>query len=358
MRLRYGLLLLMMFLFCLPTAPAAAAPAETGVQITGVRWGRTADAVTGAIKVRLVLETTGPVEVDKFITAKPNWRLVVTLRGATAEKLVIPPSPDKTVVDRLSVIKSTKDTLHVILDLPTPLTEDQYKVFTVKADPKANKPFRIVIDIEKTTPSSDLKFSAGLKDKVVAIDPGHGGTDPGAIGLQGTREKLLNLNMAMKVKAILEKAGAKVVMTRETDIDVSSPDASDRDELTARTMVANNRNADIFISIHHNSSANSDMNGTTTYYFRKSLFDVVLAQSIQDEMIKAGGLSNQGVRTANFFVVKNTFMPAALLEIGFISNPQEEQLCNNSDFQLKMAQAIVTGIDQFFGQATKMRGGQ
>jgi N-acetylmuramoyl-L-alanine amidase len=100
------------------------------------------------------------------------------------------------------------------------------------------------------------------------------------------------------------------------------------------------------------------MNGTTTYYFRKTLFDVVLAQSIQDEMVKAGGLANLGARTANFFVVKNTTMPAALLEIGFISNPQEEQLCSSAAFQQKMAQAIVTGIDQFFGQATKMRGGQ
>lgn len=358
MRLRYRLSLLLMFLLCIPMALVSAAPDPAGVQITGVRWGRTADAVTGAIKVRLVLDTSGPVQVDQFVTDKPNWRLVVTLRGANADKLTVPATPDKTVVDKLSFVKSLKDTLHVILDLPMSLTEDQYKVFTLKADPKAKRPFRVVIDIEKATPASDLKFSAGLKNKLVVLDPGHGGTDPGAIGLQGTREKHLNFVMATKVKAILEKAGAKVVMTRQTDVDVSSPDASDRDELKARTLVANNRNADVFISIHHNSSASSDMNGTTTYYFRKTLFDVVLAQSIQNEMVKAGGLANQGVRTANFFVVKNTSMPAALLEIGFISNSQEEQLCNNAVFQQKMAQAIVTGIDQFFGQATKMRGGQ
>ena len=86
------------------------------------------------------------------------------------------------------------------------------------------------------------------------------------------------------------------------------------------------------------------------------MFDAVLAQSLQDAMVQAGGLVNIGVRTANFFVVKNTTMPAALLEIGFVSNPQEEMILANPNFQQKMAQAIVSGIDQFFGQAAKMRG--
>ena len=212
--------------------------------------------------------------------------------------------------------------------------------------------------MEKSIPPGEAVFSAGMKGKTVAIDPGHGGSDPGAISVRGIREKQLNLSLAMQVKAILEKAGAKAIMTRETDIDVSSPDASDRDELRARAMVGNNNRADIFISIHHNSSANSDLSGTTTYYYRKTLFDAVLAQSLQDAMVRAGGLINIGARTANFFVVKNTSMPAALVEVGYISNPQEEQLLTSQAFQQKMAQAIVAGIDQFFGQAAKMRGEQ
>ena len=336
--------------------PVSAASADPGVKITGIRWGRTSDAVTGSLKVRLVLETSGPVDPGQFITSKPNWRLVVTLRGAVAENLVIPPSPDRAIVEKMSLVKSGQDTTHVILDLPQSITEDQYKVFTLKADPKAKRPFRVVIDVEKSVPASELKYSAGLRNKVIAIDPGHGGSDPGAIGVRGSREKDLNLYLAMKVKAVLEKAGARVLMTRVDDVDVSSPDASDRDELRARTLVGNNNRADIFISIHHNSSANSGLNGTTTYYYRKSVFDSVLAEALQDAMIQAGGLANIGVRTANFFVVKNTTMPAALLEIGFVSNPQEELTLANPNFQQKMAQAIVAGIDQFFIQAAKMRG--
>lgn len=358
MRFRYYVGLLMLCLLSFSTVLVSAAPAEASAKIIGVRWGRTTDAVTGAIKVRLVLETSGPVEVDQFITGKPSWRLVVTMRGANADSLQIPPSPDQTVVKGVSLVKSTKDTTHAILELPGSLPEDQYKVFTVKADPKAKRPFRIVIDVEKSVPVSAVKFSAGLKGKLIVLDPGHGGSDPGAIGPRRTYEKTLNLSLGMQVKAILERSGAQVVMTRQTDIDLSTPDASDRDELRARTMVANNRKADLFISIHHNASANSDLTGTTTYYYRKTLFDVVLAQCLQDAMVRGGGLDNIGVRTANFFVVKNTWMPAALLEVGFISNPQEEQIMGSPAFQQKMALAIVAGIDQFFGQAAKMRGGQ
>lgn len=355
-RTRFGVVLVCLVSFF--AMLVSVAPAEAAAKIIGARWGRTTDAVTGAVKVRMVLETSEPVQVDQFITAKPNWRLVVTLRGAHVDKFAVPPSPDPSIVKGVSVIRSTKDTVHAIIELPGELKEEQYKVFTVKADPKAKRPFRVVVDIEKAVPISGVRFSAGLRGKLIVLDPGHGASDPGAIGPRGSYEKTLNLNLGLKVKTILEQAGAKVVMTRQTDVDLSTPDMSDRDELRARTMVANNRKADLFISIHHNSSANSDLTGTTTYYYRKSAYDVLLAQCLQSAMARGGGLDNIGIRTANFFVVKNTWMPAALLEIGFISNPQEEQILGSPAFQQKMALAIVAGIDQFFGQAAKMRGEQ
>ena len=355
-RTRFGVVLVCLVSFF--AMLVSVAPAEAAAKIIGARWGRTTDAVTGAVKVRMVLETSEPVQVDQFITAKPNWRLVVTLRGAHVDKFAVPPSPDPSIVKGVSVIRSTKDTVHAIIELPGELKEEQYKVFTVKADPKAKRPFRVVVDIEKAVPISGIQFSAGLRGKLIVLDPGHGASDPGAIGPRGSYEKTLNLNLGLKVKTILEQAGARVVMTRQTDVDLSTPDMSDRDELRARTMVANNRKADLFISIHHNSSANSDLTGTTTYYYRKSAYDVLLAQCLQSAMARGGGLDNIGIRTANFFVVKNTWMPAALLEIGFISNPQEEQILGSPAFQQKMALAIVAGIDQFFGQAAKMRGEQ
>ena len=359
MHRRYCLSWLIFLLLSLIAAIAMAAPAaDATVSITGMRWGRAADAVTGSQTIRLVLETSAPVTVDQFITAKPNWRIVLTMRGVNVDKLKIAPSPDPSVVKSMSAVKSTKDTVHVMLELPAELKENQYKVFTLKADPKAKRPFRIVVDIEKSVPVTDVQFSTGLRGKLIVLDPGHGGTDPGAIGPRRTYEKNLNWSMAVQVKAILERAGSTVLMTRPGDVDLTPASASDRDELRVRTMVANNRKADIFVSIHHNASANSDLNGTTTYYYPKTPYDAVLAQCLQTAMVRGGGLDNIGIRTANFFVVKNAWMPAALLEIGYISNPQEEQTLNNPAFQQKMALAIVAGIDQFFAQAAKMRGGR
>jgi N-acetylmuramoyl-L-alanine amidase len=345
-------------MLCFSLGLVSAAPAPPGISITGMKWGRSADAVTGSLKVRLVLETSEAVTVDHFVTSKPNWRIILTLQGVNADKLKITPSPDVTVIKGMSILKSTKDKMHVIVDLPAELTADQYKVFVLKADPKAKRPFRIVVDVEKTVPLTDLRFSSGLRGKLITLDPGHGGSDPGALGRRGSHEKKLNLDLALQVKAILERAGARVAMTRTNDIDLTPVNASDRDELSARTMVANTRKADIFVSIHHNSSPSPDLCGTTTYYFRKTNLDLILAQAVHEAMLKGGGLTNQGVRTANFYVVKNTLMPAVLLEIGFMSNPKEEQTLNNPVFQQKMAVAIVAGIDRFFNQAAKLRGGQ
>ncbi len=356
MRFRYwtGLLLLLWVAFSMTMGEAA--PAVADVKITGVRWNRSVDAVTGLIKVRLVVETSGPVEVDPFITASPNWRIITSFRGVSFDSIQVPPSPDPSVVTKMSLVKTGRNTVHLALDLPTALNKDQYIVYTVPADPKTKSPFQVVFDVQRTGQPSDLTVLPGLKGKVVAIDPGHGGPDPGAIGVQGTREKQVNLNVAMLVKANLEKAGAKVLMTRDTDVAVASLRGPGRGELQARTMFANENQADIFISIHHNAAVRPTANGTSTYYFLKTAFDGVLAQSLQEAMLQAGSLADFGVRTANFYVVKNVTMPAALLEIGFLSNTQEEQIINNPDFQQRIAQGIVTGIDRYFLQAAKMRG--
>lgn len=356
MRFRYwsGLLLLLWAVFSMTTVSTA--PAETDVKITGVRWSRSVDAVTGLIKVRLAVETSGPVEVDPFVTASPNWRIITSFKGASFDSLQIPPSPDSSVVTKMSLVKSGQNTVHLAVDLPAALNKDQYNVYTVPADPQTKSSFQIVFDVQRPVQPADLTVLPGLKGKIVAIDPGHGGPDPGAIGVQGTREKHVNLNVAMLVKANLEKAGAKVLMTREADVSVASLRGPGLGELQSRVMFANGNQADIFISIHHNAAVRPSANGTSTYYYLKTIFDGALAQSLQEAMLQAGGLADFGVRTANFYVVKNVTMPAALLEVGFLSNAQEEQILNSSDFQQKIAQGIVTGIDRYFLQAAKMRG--
>ena len=159
--------------------------------------------------------------------------------------------------------------------------------------------------------------------------------------------------MALQAKTLLEKAGAKVIMTRQDDRDVFGAAASATDELKARTTVANNRKADAFISIHINAFTNRTAGGTSTYFYQKTPYDSMLAQNLQTTLLRAGGLLDRGVHSANFYVVKRTVMPAALLELAFISNPDEEKLMNTPQFHQRMAQGIVQGLDRFFTQAAK-----
>ncbi|MDY4919536.1 MAG: N-acetylmuramoyl-L-alanine amidase [Phascolarctobacterium sp.] len=197
---------------------------------------------------------------------------------------------------------------------------------------------------------SKAKFrtSGGLKDKRITIDPGHGGSDPGAIGASGLKEKQVTLAISMLVKEQLEKEGAKVYMTRTTDVDVCGPNASDRDELQARVNVAEKNESDLFISIHINSSVNKNVGGFSSYYYPKTEHDLRIAKAIQNKLAANFGVDNLGVRQANFYVVKRSSMPATLLELCFISNAREESLMKGKWFQKKAARMIVEGIEKYF----------
>lgn len=337
------------------TGLAAAAPASRPevLELSKVRWANHTEAVTGAAKLRVVMDVSGPVNASGMVVNTPTPRLVVTVKGTAPGKEVENLAFDGTVVEKVSFDVKGKDTM-VTFDLPMKVEAGDYKVFTLPGDAKANKPFRVVVDINKPLPLPDFSFTAGLKNKVIAIDPGHGGSDPGAIGPSRYQEKTATLAVAKNVQDLLEKAGARVIMTHDDDRDVFGPDASDVEELKARSTVGNSRKADIFVSIHADSFSNPAAGGTTTYYYQKTLYDAMLADSLQTSLIDAGGLQDRGSRTANFYVIKRTLMPAALVELAFISNPDEEKLLSSPEFQRKMALGIVRGLEQFFDQAAKL----
>ena len=194
-----------------------------------------------------------------------------------------------------------------------------------------------------------FRTSGGLKDKLIAIDPGHGGTDPGAIGAAGTMEKNLTLPIAQKIRVLLEKAGARVYVTRSTDVDVYGRDASDRAELQARVNVAEKNNVDLFISVHINASINKDISGISSYYYPKTANDARISSCIQKKLTGSFSMNDLGVREANFYVIKRSSMPATLLELGFISNKKEENLMRSNWYQEKAAAAIFAGIRDYFG---------
>ena len=206
-------------------------------------------------------------------------------------------------------------------------------------------------DVEKL--SEEIKFSPGVKGKKIVIDPGHGGEDSGAIGPTGVTEKSITLQIAKEVEKMLKEAGAKVIMTRTTDTEVSPKhrQATDVDELQARCDVANKAKADIFVSIHMDSFTSREASGTTGYYYVKgSAASKRLATAIQSNLVSQLKTTSRGVRTCKFYVVRHTKMPATLIEVAFVSNPKEEKLLISKKGVQKAAIGIVKGISDFFGE--------
>lgn len=187
---------------------------------------------------------------------------------------------------------------------------------------------------------------------VVYLDPGHGGSDPGSLekvnGVEvqgGAKEKDLNLSIALKVRDKLQNMGIIVYMSRDTDKFVSLQDIA---------AGANSVNPDIFISIHQNSFEKSSANGIETYWYKGNA-DKSLATSLQDKLIKNTNANNRGIKTEEFYVIKNTNMPSSLVECGFITNPSEVSKLKTSDYQNKIADAIANGAVDYLKELVSER---
>lgn len=174
----------------------------------------------------------------------------------------------------------------------------------------------------------------------LTIDVGHGGVDPGAIGPTGLKEKDITLKLALKVGKILNDKGVKLNYTRKEDKTLS---------LNQRSVIANNSNSRYFLSIHINAAANESANGTETFAFSKGTEGEKLATSVNNNLVKVIGLINRGVKFNNFAVLRETKMPAALVEVCFISNPKEEAMLKDERFLDKAAEGIARGVIEFLG---------
>lgn len=203
-------------------------------------------------------------------------------------------------------------------------------------------------ETKKETKKGEYHTKGGIKGKIITIDPGHGGSDPGAVSNKGTYEKTITLSMAKKLKSDLEKMGAIVYLTRNTDTDVSQPYADDEVELQARVDIAEQRGSDLFISLHINASVNKKASGISTYYYPKTGYDTKLAGCIHKQLTSNFGLTDMGVREANFYVTKRCSMPAVLMELGFITNSKEEKTISGNWFQDKAMGLVAKGIQDYF----------
>ena len=177
---------------------------------------------------------------------------------------------------------------------------------------------------------------------VVMVDPGHGGKDPGAIGIGGLREKDVILPISQQVAAILEQQGVQAVLTRNSDYFV---------DLAPRVTMAERANANLFVSIHANAISRSrpDVNGIETYYYNSGQR---LAQTIHRSILQSVNAKDRGVRKARFYVLRKTSMPAVLVEVGFVTGSEDAAKLSSPAYRTQMAQAIARGILQYIQQSS------
>ena len=180
-----------------------------------------------------------------------------------------------------------------------------------------------------------------LAGKIIVLDPGHGGHDPGAVGARGLKEKDVNLDIARRVYRLLqENTAARVYLTRDTDRFVS---------LAERSSLANRLRADSFISIHINAAENGRERGIETYAHHSAGREAwALAWYLQEQLVRELGLKDRGLKAGNFHVIRETRMDSLLLEIGFISDAAEEALLARSSTRERAAQAIYAGILAYY----------
>ena len=319
----------------------------------------------------------------KFLLELPNTRIL---------KKALSKTSDNKFPVNVHVSRTAQGAL--VLAIPTKSWK-RYKWYSLQ------KPPRIVLDLYPDSPRQSTTVATPQptkktlskspvvtkrqdiprkKNLIIVIDPGHGGKDPGALGRKGTREKDITLKISKHLRKIITKnTKAKVFMTRESDVFV---------ELEDRATFANQHKADLFISIHINSHPKKSIKGLELYYFGEAsdprALDVaarengtplkddgpawkfILADKLNDKKIEDSQefawmtkkslvqylkpfykIKDHGVKTAPFFVLRMTTMPAILAEVAFISNPTEEKLLKSSTYQKRMAHGIFEGIQSY-----------
>lgn len=349
----------------------------------------------------------GSVQRIRYWTAPDHTRVVIDLSTRTqfryraltgphriavdipstafAASVTSPIAVDDGLIKRIRVNKLRSGTAQIVLDL---CEESDYEVFPLAAID--GHPERIVIDVARPVSRSEAEERARSIDnlklartRIVVVDPGHGGNDPGAIGWHRLKEKDVCLEIAKRTAdKINSTRGFKAFLTRDGDYFVS---------LGRRAMIARELKADLFISIHANDSRNRSVAGTEVFFLSLSgatdeaarklaekenaadmvggvppdsddlthiIFDVVqkesmvrssyLAEAVHDNLVSYKSLKSRGVKQAGFAVLKNAGIPSVLVEVGFLSNTKEAKLLQSAEFQRDVAILLRNAVAEYF----------
>ncbi|OGW43852.1 MAG: hypothetical protein A2Y66_05585 [Nitrospirae bacterium RBG_13_41_22] len=363
--LKYAVILLLTFFPSYLTASGE-------IEVKDVRYWSSPDYT------RVVVDLTGTVEFSKNRISNPD-RLYFDLMNTTIAREIKTSLPVGDGI--LKIVRAGQfkpNIVRVVLDLEEIA---DFNVFILDG------PARLIIDVRGKEKMK--RTDAAIAKRRIVIDPGHGGHDPGAVGLKGLYEKDVVLDVALKLKEILlSNPLNEVILTRETDVFLS---------LEKRTAIANKKNADLFVSIHANASPRRTAKGVETYLLnwaddeeamrvaarenaislnkmkainRQMQMDVLdiiksdlMRQNKRDESIKlahyiqksiVSTLNNNrentldlGIKQALFYVLFGARMPSVLVEVSFISNPEEERLLSSDYYRMQIAEAIAGGLNKY-----------
>ncbi|MCL0067713.1 N-acetylmuramoyl-L-alanine amidase [Peptococcaceae bacterium] len=280
------------------------------------------DITVSTDEEKVILTIMADVELDYnvFMLQDP-LRLVVDFNDVNTGDLKSSVDIDSNLVLRYRLAEFSSEPLvtRLVLDLKEPI---DYNIIS-----KDNK---LLIRLTSKWP---------VRGKTVFIDPGHGGEDPGAT-YYNIKEKDIVMDISNRMYDILRQQGAVVEMSRYGDVYVG---------LYERPEMANEIGADIFISIHANAHWRPNISGIMTFHRKEPLYgSIKLAEMIQKELVNELQLEDRGVRKADFVVIRETNMPAVLVEVAFLSNQKEAMLLSQSSFRQRVAEAIVRGINNYF----------
>jgi N-acetylmuramoyl-L-alanine amidase len=328
-----------------------------------------------------VIDLSEPVEYKADRLTEPD-RIYLDLQMASIvpDKQTVP--IDDMVIENIRSAQFDEHTVRVVLDVKQ---AHSYDVFYVE------NPVRLVVDVYPNGSGSPLDLSPsrrreslslveqlGLKVKTIVIDPGHGGKDPGAVSESGLMEKDVVLDIAKRVKTLLESGeDYQVYLTRESDIYIP---------LEGRTAFANLKKADLFISIHINAGRRKGARGIETFYLSMAsdeeasltaamenasagktisdlsslLYDILKVTKVDESRELAGTIQSclchrteaedRGVKRAPFVVLIGARAPSVLVELGFMSNKQDERLLRREDYKDKLAQALAKAVGDYIGK--------
>lgn len=196
---------------------------------------------------------------------------------------------------------------------------------------------------------SNAKADESLYGKCIYLDPGHGGLDPGAT-YGGVMEEDINLSIVLKLKEELELKGGVVYLTRDGDYDLSPKGSNQRkrDDLYRRSVLINNSGCDMYLSIHLNASTSTNWSGAQVFYDDINKENKVIADQIQKQLKKDLKTKRKYQEINNGYLYRRVKIPGVLVEVGFLSNPNERYNLNHDNYQKLVAKSIAKGIEEYF----------